>query len=70
MALGKSSLGRVARSAVIPAPERETEQLIANAEPPAPQRPAAEKKPRTRTVAQKASAAAYAVGDELPVWLL
>ena len=72
MAVGKSSLGRVARSTVIPAPEKETEKLVtAKEETAATEKPATEiKKPRARAAAQKATGVIYAVGDELPVWLL
>ena len=71
MAVGKSSLGRVARSTVIPAPEKETEKIIAKQEVAATEKPAAEvKKPRAAKPVQKAANTIYAVGDELPVWLL
>lgn len=71
MAVGKSSLGRVARSTVIPAPEKETEKVIAKAEVAATEKPVVEaKKPRASKPVQKVSNAIYAVGDELPVWLL
>ena len=76
MALGKSSLTRVAHSTTIPAPEKEVEKIIAKeetaataatAKPVGEKKPVAEKKPAT---VKKPMGAAYAVGDELPVWLL
>lgn len=71
MAVGKSSLGRVARSAVIPAPDKETEKVVAKEEVAATEKPAAEaKKPRAAKPSQKVANVIYAVGDALPVWLL
>ena len=82
MALGKSSLSRVAHSSVIPAPEKEIEKVIVKAEIAATEKPAiakqtaatektaTPKKPRTHAAPQKTLNAAYAVGDDLPVWLL
>lgn len=73
MAVGKSSLGRVARASVIPAPEKETEKLIPAKEEvkPAEIKPAETKKPRAaKTAAVKPASEIYSVGDALPVWLL
>lgn len=71
MAVGKSSLGRVARSTVIPAPNKETEKVLVKEEVAATEKPAAEvKKPRESKPAQKVANVIYAVGDALPVWLL
>ena len=78
MAVGKSSLNRVAHASVA-APEKGTEKIIAKAEPtalekPAPAAgPAAAKKPAPEKAAAKKPCPlqkAYALGDELPVWLL
>lgn len=69
MAVGKSSLSRVARASVIPAPDKETETLIAKDKRlVAPAKPVPEKK--APPAPQNPPAASYALGDELPVWLL
>ena len=70
MAVGKSSLGRVARATVIPAPEKETEKIIVSEEIAATKPAAESKKPRAAKPAQKVANTIYAVGDKLPVWLL